>query len=467
MECPEEKIFPLILKKSRTFQGILLFIFLYTVFPLSAEEENPRINDAVKAVAIAMPSVVNLSADQNFIKNIDSGLVSGSGADSKKDDAPGTTMKSIGSGSIIDKSGIILTSSHVILDAPLVTVTLYDGTKHQARTIANDTLQDMALLKIDELKSSPPLVPIRTSPPGELYIGETAIAVGNPYGLGSSITRGVLSATGRKIIYKGKVLFSDIIQIDTPIFPGNSGGPLINILGEMMGMNTSTHKEAPGIGFAIPVERLEKTMAAWLTPERINNLSLGIIPGQKQISPGTYEISIENVMKNSPAWNAGLRPGNIIRKYESFNAKDLLEFSRYLISIKQEKTITLQVKDKGTVKLKTIPLQIDNGQKTAMEKLGIGVQKLNKQLASALGYNYEQGVIIADVFDQIPQLKRGDLLARLGDMPIHSFNDISKAMLFYQDNDEIEALIITPDKAAGALSRNTIMLKIKGDHANG
>ncbi|HJX28342.1 MAG TPA: trypsin-like peptidase domain-containing protein, partial [Thermoanaerobaculia bacterium] len=200
-----------------------------------------RRTPVVIAAEKVSPAVVNISAE-SMVREVDPffGLFFG----------PQTRQsQSLGSGLIIDPNGIVVTNAHVIEGASRIQVTMLDGRELEANVLGADRDADLAVLKVDA--RGLPAVPLGQS--GDLMIGETVIAIGNPFGLTHTVTTGVLSARGRTVpSERGERLFTDFLQTDTSINPGNSGGPLVNILGEVIGVNTAIISGASGIGFAIP-----------------------------------------------------------------------------------------------------------------------------------------------------------------------------------------------------------------------
>ena len=195
------------------------------------------------------PAVVNISAE-SMVREVDPffGLFFG----------PTTrSAQSLGSGLIIDSNGIVVTNAHVIEGASRILVTTLDGRELEADVLGSDRDADLALLKVQG--RGLPAVPLGRST--DLMIGETVIAIGNPFGLSHTVTTGVLSARGRTVpSERGERLFTDFLQIDASINPGNSGGPLVNILGDVIGINTAIISGASGIGFAIPADRARRVV---------------------------------------------------------------------------------------------------------------------------------------------------------------------------------------------------------------
>ena len=438
-----------------------LFFLCYNTISASSREEalpSARVTPVVKAVREALPSVVNLSTEKVLDADASSGQTRSASENTNGND------KSLGSGSIIDASGLVVTNSHVVHSASIIWITLSDGQKYPAEEIANDELCDLALLRMLKAPKDLKLKSINTAEPGDLLLGETVIAVGNPYGLGSSISQGVLSAIDRKLAYNGKTVFSDIIQTDAAVYPGNSGGPLINLDGRMIGINTAIHKEARGIGFAIPLMRVENTLAKWLIPEVSNNAYLGIVPGCRRNKEGEFEIFIADVAKDSPAWEAGLRGGELIRKFDEEKVTDLLELSRKLWRLKNGDRVSITLDNNLKYDLKLEDVKLNEGKALARKRLGISVQELTPQLAKALGYPFDGGLIVSDISDgELEGIQRGDVISRLGDVSIHNAADISRALKKISSGGQLSGVLISVNEHDGkpGLQKKNVEFKVK------
>ena len=281
---------------------------------VSAQRRTP----IVVAVHNVSPAVVNIQAE-GMMRQQDPDPFFGSFFNRDRV----VQTRSLGSGFVWNTDGIIVTNAHVIEGASSITVNLQDGRQLKAKVIGTDPDSDLAVLKVDA--SNLGAAPIGTS--SDLMIGESVIAVGNPFGLSGSVTTGVVSATGRSVPSKeqGRT-YTDFIQTDASINPGNSGGPLLNIEGRVIGINTAIYAQAQGIGFAIPVDRARKVVedlrrfgevhAAWLgavtttlTPEEAKRL--GIEANRGALVTRTFA--------GSPALSAGLRVGDVITAIDGAN----------------------------------------------------------------------------------------------------------------------------------------------------
>src|SRR3954469_25887421 len=240
------------MRRLTTISALLLTSLLTPFLNDRAAAQTPqsaRRTPLVSVVEKISPAVVNISA-QSTVREADPffGLF-GLGTERQ--------AQSLGSGFIIDRNGIVVTNAHVVEGASRVTVTLLDGREIVADLLGSDRDADIAVLKVKA--SNLPAIPLGRS--SDLMIGETVIAIGNPFGLSNTVTTGVLSAVGRTVpSERGERLFTDFLQTDASINPGNSGGPLVNVGGDVIGINSAIISGATGIGFAIPADRVRRVV---------------------------------------------------------------------------------------------------------------------------------------------------------------------------------------------------------------
>jgi serine protease Do len=228
------------------------------------------------------------------------------------------TISGNGSGMIINKDGYILTNNHVVATADKMTVTLNDGRQFPARLVGRDAFSDVAVLKID----APNLTPVTLGDSAKLRPGEWVIAVGSPLGFDHTVTLGIVSALSRKIPDLNSNL--SFIQTDAAINPGNSGGPLVNLKGEVVGINTAISGRGQNIGFAIPVNDLKSIVDTLIAGKPVERPWLGIsmvglnpeLAKHVGLPPATQGVVIAQVMQNSPAYKAGLMQGDVIQKMD-------------------------------------------------------------------------------------------------------------------------------------------------------
>ncbi|RMG71957.1 MAG: PDZ domain-containing protein [Nitrospirae bacterium] len=288
-----------ILKRPSAILILALGLFVFFKGPLWALTDEEKTNIRVyKEVA---PSVVNITTT-TLIRDFFSVYPS----------------KGAGSGSIIDSRGFILTNYHVVEDAAEITVTLSNGHKYSARLIGADPENDIAIIKIEP---SEKLRPLKLGDSSNLQVGQRVYAIGNPFGLNSTLTTGIISALGRPLTTESGRVIENVIQTDAPINPGNSGGPLINTAGEMIGINTAIFTPSGGnigIGFAIPVDTAKELIPDLIRYGKVRRPWIGIvgIPLWDRLAealhlPVSEGILVSEVVPKSPAYYAGIRGGSI------------------------------------------------------------------------------------------------------------------------------------------------------------
>ncbi len=334
----------------------------------------------------------------------------------------------LGSGVIVDARGLILTNFHVVRRASRIFVRIQDGRTFPAVPLAGDPANDLALLRLQFTagQPAPTLIPIEFSLPDDLVLGETMVAVGNPFGLENTVSVGVLSARNRTLT-EGDRVFHDILQTDAAINPGNSGGPLINLDGQLAGINLAIRRDAEGIGFAIPLRRIENVLARWLRPARLSNADCGFLP-QTRITPeGAIQAVATDVDPDSPATKAGLTEGAVLTRINDQPVTRSLDAGRVLWTLKAGDTLRIETGEGKTfafVLPEVAPLQL------IRERLGLQLQELTPALLQALRLPADlKGVVVSSVDEQNPTalsgIQRGDLLMNIGGKPAVAVADIA------------------------------------------
>ncbi len=330
---------------------------------------NSRHTIITETVKIVSPAVVgiNVKAVQRFIRRSpfgDDPFFSRFFGDRIVD----REVSGLGSGAIISSDGYILTNDHVAGSADKITVTLSNGEHYEAEIIGTDITTDICLLKINA--ENLPFIPFGNS--DDILIGEWVIALGNPFGLFDisdkpTVTVGVISATGMNLNAVENRYYLDMIQTDASINTGNSGGPLVNGLGELVGMNTliytadNNSRGSLGIGFAIPSNKLHKIITElktngiferdFWTGLRIHSIDDGIANYYKL--DDTKGVIITDIIQNSPASDAGLQPGDIIREVDKYKINNYETLTGVLQNYKTEETINLKlIRDNEEIKTK-------------------------------------------------------------------------------------------------------------------
>jgi S1-C subfamily serine protease len=354
-----------------------------------------RRDAAVQAIEKAMPSVVNISTEtvveqRNPFDSIWEDFF-GRYYGRQKD-----IRYSLGSGVIVNEEGYILTNLHVVQRATKIWVSLSDGRKLEAETIASLSSSDIALLKL-KTENKEKFVPIHFAAQDDLYLGETVIALGNPFGLGGSVSKGILSSKNRRPLAEDSDLdIQDWLQIDAAINPGNSGGPLINLNGDLIGLNVAIYRQGDGIGFAIPIKAVSEALSHILTPENVSQLWFGGILEEKQ---GT--LTFKSVEAGSPAAQSGILAEDILLQINKTDVTDLFSANNLIAqSSAKSKPITLSLKRNGkplTISTKLVPQSEYFNEKYIYRCLGIKVEKLTKETAETLGIQMMNAFAIMEI----------------------------------------------------------------------
>jgi serine protease Do len=316
---------------------VLLAAFLATALP-TADASELRMTPIVTAVRDARPSVVNIRGEKT---------VSAEGNSAEQGEI-GRRVNGMGTGVIIDHRGYIITNFHVVDGVREIQVTLADEQRFIARLIARDGETDLAIIKIDAPKDLPALKIGRSS---DLMTGEPVIAVGNAYGYEHTVTRGIVSSLHRAVQVSDAQFYADLIQTDASINPGNSGGPLLNIDGEMIGINVAVRAGAQGIGFAIPVDKAIKVAADLLAARNVKLVRHGLVLGG-QTDPEAKGLVVTSVDSDSPAAAAGVKPGDVLLGVDEIDMDRPLDFQRAVLDRKPGDKIKLALRrDAEPVKL--------------------------------------------------------------------------------------------------------------------
>jgi serine protease Do len=348
-----------------------------------------------------------------------------------------------GSGFIISKDGYILTNNHVVGEADRMTVTLADDREFEAKLIGTDPKSDVAVIKIEG--DNFPVLPIGDS--DRLAVGEWVIAIGNPFGLTHTMTVGVVSAKGRS--HMGITDYEDFIQTDAAINPGNSGGPLLNLDGEVVGINTAIFSRSGGymgIGFAIPIKMATSIQKQLVDTGKVTRgyLGVGIQDLNKDLANSfglddTEGVLVASVASGTPAEAAGLKTGDVIVAFDGKDVKDTNQLRNLVARTPVGRQVAVQViRDKKprsfTVAIAEQPDDVlaraDDSE--LLNQLGFTVQDLTEELAAQLGYEGQEGVVVADVQPDSDAgragLRRGTLIRQVNRQSVHNTAEFMQAL---------------------------------------
>ncbi|MFH0810671.1 MAG: trypsin-like peptidase domain-containing protein [Pseudomonadota bacterium] len=406
--------------------------------------KNPRETPVVTAVRRAAPAVVNVCCEQ-IIETAPFGgdpFFEGFFRDFFEPHLRRKiTLTNLGSGIIIDgRRGYIITNEHVVRGASGIKIVLGDNRTLEATVVGADDDVDLAVLKVDA-KGTLPEIPYGNAE--DLLIGETAIAIGNPFGFSHTVTTGVISAVHRSIKAADKV-YSDFIQTDASINPGNSGGPLLNIDGQLIGVNTAIYAKAQGIGFAIPVNKVRRIAQALISYGAVLPAWLGMEVGEIA-GPGA---TVTYVISGGPAATAGVRFRDVVVSIERETIRSAAHFRQFLAGRSQGDRMTLGLKRGGKgirVAVTAAPFPLKEAEAWAWRKLGLGVVELSAQTIKSMRLGSARGALINSIRGGSPAaragLVAGDLIKRIGDDRVGSVAEFRKAVAANTSQEQISVLI--------------------------
>lgn len=357
----------------------------------------------------------------------------------------------LGSGFVVHEDGFIVTNAHVVENVNRVKVVFSDGREFQARVISADAARDLAVLSI-EAGAKLPSIDLGTS--SDLMIGETVIAIGNPYGYSNTVTSGVVSAVGRDIQVSEGYWLRGLIQTDAPINPGNSGGPLLNVNGQLIGVTTAIRAEAQNIGFAIPVDALVDNLSQMLVPEKLRRVRLGLTIGRMATQGRFSGLIVESVAKGSPADEKGLAPGDLILDIDGHAPQNVIDFYIRMMNKDVGEPIHLTYIRPGesnpsarTVDLAMLPRPIPNGKQLAQTWFQMQVSELTAAVARR--FNFESAYPILIVTDvqtggaaNRAGLQPGDLILQVGDATVRDIQEFSLQMEKIDEGDVVDLQIL-------------------------
>ena len=361
-------------------------------------------------------------------------------------------MRGKGSGFIVTDDGYIITNNHVVQGADKISVSLSDGRTFEAKPVGRDPTFDLAVVKIDA-KGLPTL---ELGESEKAAVGEWVVAIGNPYGFEHSVTVGVLSAKNRSV-HAGDINFDGFLQTDAAINPGNSGGPLLNLEGQVIGINTAIVPYAQGIGFAIPVDMAKDVLNDLIRFGKVNRGWLGVY-----IQPLTREFAetyrfegekgavVADVVPGSPADRSGIMRGDVI---VSINGKEVESHQDVSSLVRRQlasDTIRVEIVRGGTkknidVKLDEIPGQILQTEKVTklIEKMGIEVSSITKELQQEFKLPGDEGAVVSKVVPGLPAdrlgLRRGDLILEINGVKVKAAQSLEES---FSGQDKAVVLLI-------------------------
>ena len=364
-----------------------------------------RRDAVVRAVERAMPAVVNIATEEVVpVRDPIESLFREFFDPYHRRRVP-NTQYSLGSGVLVDEEGYIITNHHVVSRARRIWVRLHDGREMEAERLAWSPGQDIAVLRLkgagEERFSA-----IRFARNEDLLLGETVIALGNPFGLGGSVSRGILSSKSRRPPQEGLAMdVYDWLQTDAAINPGNSGGALINLDGDLIGINVAVFREGQGIGFALPIRQVVEALNDLFSPEEMGQVWFGA-----RLRPGRDTVEVMEVIQGSPAEAAGLEPGDGILEMEGEPVAGYFNFCLKLAEKGEGGKVPLVVDREGRRRKVEVELVAESSffnEDLILKRTGMSLQTLTPALARAMGLGRVRGMLIGDVKPETPAAKVG------------------------------------------------------------
>jgi len=357
----------------------------------------------VRAIESTRDSVVNIHGQKLIANSDDQG------------DGELRRVNGMGTGVVIDSRGYIITNYHVVEGVRRIEVTMASGKTVAASLVSHDPHTDLAVIKVSN-DAPLPVIAIGTS--SDLMIGETVLALGNAYGYEHTVTRGIISALHRDVEVTRTQRYDDLIQTDASITPGNSGGPLLNINGEMIGINVAVRAGAQGIGFAIPIDKALAVVTELLSVERVDRTWHGIVCK----GDGQRGVIVEAIHRESPAETIGVKAGDVITRICDLPVTSQLDLERALIGHKAGDSVPLTISRAGAeenlelslASARHLSLSIDE---RCWQELGLRVEHVPATKVQKLQARYRGGLLVKEVRDNGPAadqgIRDGDILVGL------------------------------------------------------
>ena len=347
--------------------------------------------------------------------------------------------RGLGSGFIISQDGYVVTNNHVIEKATDIEVVLADGEKYKAEVIGKDPKTDLAVLKFEPEEE---LQVVTLGNSDNLRIGDWVIAVGNPFGLGYTVTAGIVSAKGRSL---GFGVYDDFIQTDAPLNPGNSGGPMFNMNGEVVGVNTAIVARGQGIGFSIPINMAEFVISQLKEGGKVVRGWLGVYV--QKVTPeiaASFDLEedegalVGDVEPDSPADKAGIKRGDVIVEFDGKKVEDLTDLTTSTAVTPPGTEVILTIIEDGkkkdvTVKLGELPAdEAQEAEEADESKLGLTVRGVTPKIAKRFNIDSDEGVVVTAVerggIASEAGIKQGDVILEIDKKDVTNLEDYNNAL---------------------------------------
>lgn len=433
------------MRMSRVVLPCLLVLTAASAFPMASASELRR-SAIVRAVESQRNAVVNIHGQK---------LVGGD----QEQNGEMRRVNGMGTGVIVDPRGYVVTNCHVVEGVRRIEVTLASGRTTSAELVSHDPRTDLAVIKIP---SDEPLPVITIGTSSDLMIGETVLALGNAYGYEHTVTMGIISALHRNVEVSRTQRYEDLIQTDASINPGNSGGPLLNIDGEVIGINVAVRAGAQGIGFAIPIDRVLDVATRLISVERVEQTWHGIVARSER----GRGVVVETVQDASPAETVGVKAGDVIVRIGDVAVARQFDIERALLGRKPGDTVPVTVVRAGAEECITLSLAAMRRTALPLEErcwqdLGVRVAHVPAARVQKLQSRYRGGLVITEVRPDGPAseqgIREGDILVGLHIWETIATDNISYIL------DKAEAEHLNPIKFYVLRGRETLFGHLVSD----
>ncbi len=375
---------------------------------------NDRKSAAVQAIQKVQPSVVSISSEKRS--------ASSSRWPFSAEETQRPRVSGMGTGVIIDHRGFILTNHHVVDKVQGIEVQLSDGSVFPARLIQQDPNLDIAIVKIDAGRI---LVPVRIGTSADLMVGESVITIGNAFGYENTTSVGIISALGRNVTLSDDQVYRNLIQTDACINPGNSGGPLVNIEGELIGINVAVRAGAQGIGFALPIDEVKRVSTEMMSTRRLSATWHGLVSSEAVGEAGRHVV-VTDVPTGSPAELSGVRTGDKIVKVNRLEVVTPLDVERGLLDVRagqKAEVVVHRDSELKTLELEPKPISqaslasagaLEPANDQILKRLGLKVVAVPRDYVKVVSASFRGGLFVQAVLPGSPaaraSIQKGDIL---------------------------------------------------------
>jgi serine protease Do len=448
-----------VLTKSHCAASRMAAVLLATCSFASGAESDVRRDATVMAVEKVIPSVVNIATEtvleqHDWYEELFRRFY---GMPSRQQ-----RSLSLGSGVIIDEEGYVLTNFHVVRRASRIQVKLWNGREYEAEPVVATTSSDVALLKI-KAKDGERFTAIKFAADDDLLLGETVLAVGNPFGLGVSVTKGILSSKNRRPSSGNEPLnVEDWLQTDAAINPGNSGGPLVDLRGELIGINVAVYREQDGqrgmgVGFSIPVRQVTAALPKFFIPEITQALWFGA-----QFRKSGGEFLVDSVQPGSPAEKAGLRERDQLLKINNKPVASIVALNRLLTEDPSRSARLLVSRDSDEI---TLPLRLVPFADLIQRKLGLSVLETASASAERLGIQGAEGLYVDQVEKDGPadraKIPRGAILANVDGQGLTDFRTLGTVLTGKKKGEPVVVGLILTRRSGSMVQLRQVTAEIR------